>query len=804
MAAFIKNIAIEDSKGNQVNHEIALNHKIAIGEYIFDGTADINIPDTALGGDMELTMAEYQALSEEEKMNGLTYYITDVDGNMPVIVITKEEYDALGDEKYSDGNIYLISDDVGDWTATGVVYDNKVSGLEATNVGAALDELDKKIEDIIGGSFSSDSAEKDGDGNIITETYETKTDANQKLIDAKAYADNVKNDLLNGAGEAYDTLKELGELIDENKDALEALEEITNKTFQSKGGWTGNIDELKGKDNGGIYFISTQSDHQYYCTGTFPLDEFNNNTPWAFYYLIVFPVGNINTIQMAVPYMMLVDNQRSSLPLFIRQVDGREELAERNFMNWNKVISYNDLQGAISTVLVNNLTPSQVLTTDTNGKISTSNSIPASQLNYLKNVKSDIQTQLDEKQSIIAKNSFEGDVNTLATKEYLNTVIWIKNNCTNIPVTAYGWIEVIASNDRAFVQRFTTTSGAVYIRTFYNDGTSVDFQTDWKRIDATLKTLGIDATATELNYVDGVSSPIQDQLDAKAPTVHNSEATTYGAGSQSKYGHVKLINNLNSSEYVTGEALSAYQGSVIKGLIDKKQDTITGTLSNYIDKDMDPSLVVTSNTSGKLSVASGVTTAEVKTLAGIDTSSTLKSQLNAKQSLDRTKWKSDYTGDIDILRGADNCGGYWVKASESSGGQPWDSGYYHLYIPIELNGRVQYAQRYNNGRMKSRAYVNSAWQPWTSDVVPNSFTRKLFNLGSVTLAAGETKSVGADITYEGYTPLAIASFNSGQVAVSVPTAAISGNIASLTLFNTSSNTTVTTDGTAIVILYVAN
>lgn len=40
----------------------------------------------------------------------------------------------------------------------------------------------------------------------------------------------VKNDLLNGAGEAYDTLKELGDLIDENQDAIGALEIIaTNK-----------------------------------------------------------------------------------------------------------------------------------------------------------------------------------------------------------------------------------------------------------------------------------------------------------------------------------------------------------------------------------------------------------------------------------------------------------------------------------------------------------------------------------------------------------------------------------------------
>lgn len=39
-------------------------------------------------------------------------------------------------------------------------------------------------------------------------------------------AENVKNELLNGAGEAYDTLKELGDLINENVDAIDALETI--------------------------------------------------------------------------------------------------------------------------------------------------------------------------------------------------------------------------------------------------------------------------------------------------------------------------------------------------------------------------------------------------------------------------------------------------------------------------------------------------------------------------------------------------------------------------------------------------
>ena len=46
------------------------------------------------------------------------------------------------------------------------------------------------------------------------------------LYDAKGAAEAVKNDLLNGAGVAYDTLKELGDLIDTNQDAITALETL--------------------------------------------------------------------------------------------------------------------------------------------------------------------------------------------------------------------------------------------------------------------------------------------------------------------------------------------------------------------------------------------------------------------------------------------------------------------------------------------------------------------------------------------------------------------------------------------------
>ena len=129
-------------------------------------------------------------------------------------------------------------------------------------------------------SISSDSSLKstqDSNGNIIIDTYETKTDASLKLQDAKTYADSVsttaantvKNDLLNGAGDAYDTLKELGDLIDDNVDAIEALKKIASSkadsdhthTVENISDLTVSADELNNLD-GIVSNVQSQLDNK--------------------------------------------------------------------------------------------------------------------------------------------------------------------------------------------------------------------------------------------------------------------------------------------------------------------------------------------------------------------------------------------------------------------------------------------------------------------------------------------------------------------------------------------------------------
>lgn len=119
---------------------------------------------------------------------------------------------------------------------TGTTSATTNTGTQVFDTGVYLSEnagelvAAKFTGTLAGNASTATKATQDASGNVITSTYETKADATTKLNTAKAYADaaaaQVKNDLLNGAGEAYDTLSELGALIDDNTDAIEALNKV--------------------------------------------------------------------------------------------------------------------------------------------------------------------------------------------------------------------------------------------------------------------------------------------------------------------------------------------------------------------------------------------------------------------------------------------------------------------------------------------------------------------------------------------------------------------------------------------------
>lgn len=100
------------------------------------------------------------------------------------------------------------------------------SGSAASALSNAEAYTDNKIAaEIVSRDAAIDNAKNSA---IASAASDATSKANDALEFAKAYTDSavtdVKDDLLNGAGAAYDTLKELGDLIDENHDAIAALE----------------------------------------------------------------------------------------------------------------------------------------------------------------------------------------------------------------------------------------------------------------------------------------------------------------------------------------------------------------------------------------------------------------------------------------------------------------------------------------------------------------------------------------------------------------------------------------------------
>lgn len=103
---------------------------------------------------------------------------------------------------------------------------------------------------------------------------------------------------------------------------------------------------------------------------------------------------------------------------------------------------------------------------------------------------------------------------------------------------------------------------------------------------------GIESEANKTVVDSALSStsenPLQNKaintaLNGKAPTSHASSASTYGLGTTSNYGHVKTINGLTQSSHTNGTALSAYQGKVLKDLIDTKT-SFSGSYNDLTNK----------------------------------------------------------------------------------------------------------------------------------------------------------------------------------------------------------------------------
>jgi hypothetical protein len=138
---------------------------------------------------------------------------------------------------------------------------------------------------------------------------------------------------------------------------------------------------------------------------------------------------------------------------------------------------------------------------------------------------------------------------------------------------------------------------------------------------------------TEFQYLNGVSSAIQTQLDAKQSTITGSASTI---DTESLTADRAVISN-GSQKIAVSDVTSTELGyldgvtSAVQTQIDSKQATITGGASTIASSDLTASRALQSNGSGKVEV-SDVTTTELGYLDGV--SSAIQTQLDAKQTSD--------------------------------------------------------------------------------------------------------------------------------------------------------------------------
>ena len=153
-----------------------------------------------------------------------------------------------------------------------------------------------------------------------------------------------------------------------------------------------------------------------------------------------------------------------------------------------------------------------------------------------------------------------------------------------------------------------------------------------KGIDAT-RIGGGDVSTTEFNYLNGVSSAIQTQLDAKNATITGSASTI---DTESLTANRAVISN-GSQKIAVSDVTSTELGyldgvtSAVQTQIDSKQATLTGGATTIASSNLTASRALTSNGSGKVEV-SAVTTTELGYLDGV--SSAIQTQLDAKQASD--------------------------------------------------------------------------------------------------------------------------------------------------------------------------
>ena len=285
------------------------------------------------------------------------------------------------------------------------------------------------------------------------------------------------------------------------------------------------------------------------------------------------------------------------------------------------------ITGAATTIDTEALTASKVLISDSSGKVAVG-SATSTEVSYLSGVSSAIQTQMDGKQAIVSGVSdteigyLDGVTSAIQTQIDGKQAI-----VSGVSDTEIGYLDGVTSAIQTQINsKQATITGAA---------TTID-DTDLTASRAVISNASgkiaiSDVTSTEIEYLDGVTSAIQTQIDSKQAILTGATTTVTGSNLTASRAVVSNSSGKVAVSDVTDTELGYLDGvtSGIQSQLDSMQATITGGAVTITDTDLTANRALISNATGKVTV-SDVTNTELGYLDGV--TSAVQTQIDSKQA----------------------------------------------------------------------------------------------------------------------------------------------------------------------------
>ena len=535
----------------------------------------------------------------------------------------------------TDTKVSVAVDDSGT-TALPLLFATGTSAYTGTvkmDTGVKLTPSTNTISaNISGNAATATKATQDASGNTITSTYETKTNASAKLTEAKTYSDTnlataksytdtAISNLINSAPSTLDTLGEIATAMEENADVVEAL----NDAIGTK------VDKVSGKGLSTNDYTTTEKNK---LAGIATGAQVNQN---AFSNVVV----GSTTIS--------ADSTTDTLTL----VAGSNITLTPDATGDSVTIAAKDTTYTLSSFGI----------TATASELNKLDGVTATtaELNYVDGVTSNIQTQLDGKAASshthnYAGSSSAGGAATSANKVNSSLTVKLNSGTTegtnmftfngsaaksiNITPSAIGAADSSHTHDDRYyteteidtklagkadsshgnhVPATQTASNKVFLRndntwatvTPANIGAAASSHTH-----TVANITDLTATADELNYMDGVTSNVQEQLDGKAASGHTHDAATTSADGFMTAAMVTKLNGIatGATKVTVDSALSIsstnpVRNSVVTTAINNATSAISANTSSISEH-----TTAISNLQTTVSEIQEITSAEIQAL----------------------------------------------------------------------------------------------------------------------------------------------------------------------------------------------